>query len=219
MSTISLYPQVSFIVILILSMISILISLTGLIYRTKGSVFRTLTLIIIIFSLMNPKIIAENKIDIPDIVALIIDLSPSQKINDRHLLAQKASKLIEEKLNKNKNIEVRSKTIDEKYSTKIFGELSKLTGDIPRNRIAGAIIITDGQIRRASQKNKDLLSLKVKEIMTLNPISINQDVLAAKALSLMNVKKITSLCVHSKKSKNKTIGIIHIHNILESNIQ
>ena len=80
-------------------------------------------------------------------------------------------------------------------------------------------IITDGQIRRASQKNKNLQSLKVKEIMTLNPISINQDVLAAKALSLMNAKKITSLCVHNKKSKNKTIGIIHIHNILESNIQ
>ena len=80
-------------------------------------------------------------------------------------------------------------------------------------------IITDGQIRRASQKNENLQSLKVKEIMTLNPISINKDVLAAKALSLMNAKKITSLCVHNKKSKNKTIGIIHIHNILESNIQ
>ena len=80
-------------------------------------------------------------------------------------------------------------------------------------------IITDGQIRRASQKNEGLHSLKVKEIMTLNPISINKDVLAAKALSLMNVKKITSLCVHNKKSKNKTIGIIHIHNILEANIQ
>ena len=80
-------------------------------------------------------------------------------------------------------------------------------------------VITDGQIRRASQKNDNLQSLKVKEIMTLNPISINQDMLAAKALSLMNVKKITSLCVHDKKSKNKTIGIIHIHNILEANIQ
>ena len=90
------------------------------------------------------------------------------------------------------------------------------------NKKLGILIvrnITDGQIRRASQKNEILHSLKVKEIMTLNPISINKDVLAAKALSLMNVKKITSLCVHNKKSKNKTIGIIHIHNILESNIQ
>mgnify|MGYP000175643113 CR=1 FL=1 len=79
-------------------------------------------------------------------------------------------------------------------------------------------IITDGQIRRASQKNTALQDLTVKKVMTSNPVSVNTDVLAAKALSLMNSKKITSLCVHSKKNKKKTIGIIHIHNILEANI-
>ena len=79
-------------------------------------------------------------------------------------------------------------------------------------------IITDGQIRRASQKNKDLQGLTVKKVMTLNPVSVNADMLAAKALSLMNLRKITSLCVHSKKNTKKTIGIIHIHNILEANI-
>ena len=79
-------------------------------------------------------------------------------------------------------------------------------------------IITDGQIRRASQKNKDLQDLTVSKVMTLNPVSVNADMLAAKALSLMNFKKITSLCVHSKKNKKKTIGIIHIHSILETNI-
>ena len=79
-------------------------------------------------------------------------------------------------------------------------------------------IITDGQIRRESQKNKNLQGLTVKKVMTLNPVSVNADMLAAKALSLMNFKKITSLCVHSKKNQKKTIGIIHIHNILETNI-
>ena len=79
-------------------------------------------------------------------------------------------------------------------------------------------IITDGQIRRSSQKNKDLQNLTVSKVMTLNPVSVNADMLAAKALSLMNFKKITSLCVHSKKNQKKTIGIIHIHNILETNI-
>ncbi len=54
--------------------------------------------------------------------------------------------------------------------------------------------------------------------MTKNPISINKDVLAAKALSVMNTKKITSLCVHSNKNKHKTIGIVHIHHILQFNI-
>ena len=79
-------------------------------------------------------------------------------------------------------------------------------------------IITDGQIRRFNQKNSNLHSLKAKDIMTKNPISINKDELAAKALSLMNSKKITALCVFEKRNKSKTIGVIHIHNILNSNI-
>ena len=80
-------------------------------------------------------------------------------------------------------------------------------------------IITDGQIRRVNEKKGNLNNLKVKNVMTKNPISVDKEVLAVKALSLMNSKRITSLCVHKNKAKNKTIGIIHIHNILENNIQ
>ena len=78
-------------------------------------------------------------------------------------------------------------------------------------------IITDGQIRRFYETNSDLQNLTVKKVMTLNPISISQDTLAEKALSIMNLKKITSLCVNN--SKNKTVGIIHIHHILNVDIQ
>ena len=80
-------------------------------------------------------------------------------------------------------------------------------------------IITDGQIRRINEKKGNLDLLKVKNVMTKNPISVDKEVLAAKALSLMNSKRITSLCVHKNKSRNKTVGVIHIHNILENNIQ
>ena len=79
-------------------------------------------------------------------------------------------------------------------------------------------IITDGQIRRFNQKKIDIQNMKVKEIMTKNPISVDKNILAAKALSLMNSNKITSLCVYEKKNKFKTIGVIHVHNILQSNI-
>ena len=79
-------------------------------------------------------------------------------------------------------------------------------------------IITDGQIRRFNQRKSNLYEMSVKEIMTKNPVSIDKDSLAVKALRLMNEKKITSLCVHAKKNKNKTIGILHIHTLLESSI-
>ena len=86
-----------------------------------------------------------------------------------------------------------------------------------KNKTTG--IITDGQIRRKSETRESIRKLKVKDVMTKNPISINAEVLAAKALSLMNLKRITFLCVHRKNQKNKTIGVLHIHNILENNIQ
>ena len=79
-------------------------------------------------------------------------------------------------------------------------------------------VITDGQIRRFNQSKVDLPSLKVIDVMTKNPVCIDKNALAVKALALMNGKKITSLCVYDKKNKYKTIGILHIHNILESNI-
>jgi arabinose-5-phosphate isomerase len=79
-------------------------------------------------------------------------------------------------------------------------------------------IITDGQLRRFNQKNLSLHSKKAMDIMTKNPVGVDKDMLAAKALAVMNSKKITSLCVYNKKDKLKTIGIIHVHNILQSNI-
>ena len=79
-------------------------------------------------------------------------------------------------------------------------------------------IITDGQIRRFNEKIENLFNLSAKQIMTKNPISIDKDSLAVKALGLMNEKKITSLCVHNKKNKLKTIGILHIHTLLKSSI-
>ena len=90
---------------------------------------------------------------------------------------------------------------------------------IVQNKMKKTIgIVTDGQIRRFNQKKLNLLSMKVKEIMTKNPVSVEKNSLAAKALALMNTKKITSLCVYDQKNKYKTIGVVHIHNILQSNI-
>jgi arabinose-5-phosphate isomerase len=79
-------------------------------------------------------------------------------------------------------------------------------------------IITDGQIRRFNKQNTNIHLMNANQIMTKTPISINKNALAAKALSLMNNKKITSLCVHSEKNKFKTIGVLHIHDVLKHNI-
>ena len=82
-------------------------------------------------------------------------------------------------------------------------------------------IVTDGDLRREIKNysnNKNLF-----KFMTKNPLTVNEDMPASKALSIMNDKKITSLLVVSnkdyKKSNKILKGIIHIHFLLQSGIK
>ena len=95
--------------------------------------------------------------------------------------------------------------------------LKKLGVLIARNRKLNTTgIYTDGDIKRTIQKNIDINKNKIKFFMTKNPISIDKDTLAAKALNIMNEKKITCYVFNIKPKKSKTIGIVHVHNILLS---
>ena len=165
----------------------------------------------------------------------IVQLSIGDALAVATMKYKKFGKLDFKKFHPSGNLSIKLKTVEDLMITgkkiPIINENLKMKKalNIITNKKLGVLIvknskgsttgiITDGQIRRASQKNKDLQDLTVSKVMTLNPVSVNADMLAAKALSLMNFKKITSLCVHSKKNQKKTIGIIHIHNILETNI-
>ena len=89
---------------------------------------------------------------------------------------------------------------------------------IRNNRNYTTGILTDGDLKRINNIKFSFKDLKLKKVMKKRPISVDKDMLAAQALSIMNNKKITSLCVHQNNKKNKTIGFIHIHNILNANI-
>ena len=94
----------------------------------------------------------------------------------------------------------------------------KLGVAIVRNKKKETIgIFTDGDIKRSIQNKENFKNLRIKAFMTRKPISVDKDILAAKAIAIMNEKKITSLCVHKKINKKKTIGIIHIHNLISMN--
>lgn len=84
-----------------------------------------------------------------------------------------------------------------------------------REKILG--IITDGDVRRGVQKwGKQFFEMKASDIMTVAPKSIDEDELAAVALSIMQKYSITSLVVPSKEGVLR--GIIHIHDILKKGI-
>jgi arabinose-5-phosphate isomerase len=109
-----------------------------------------------------------------------------------------------------------NKTIDEGLRVTNIKKLGVLIAINNQKVTTG--IFTDGDIKRALQKKIITKKSIIKKFMTKNPISIEKDTLAAKALNIMNENKITSLCVYKNRNTKKTIGIIHIHNILSSNI-
>ncbi len=107
---------------------------------------------------------------------------------------------------KGKQIPFVSENIKMDFALKIISE--KKLGLLVIKNIKGLTsgIIVDGDIKRAIKRNKDIQKLAIKNVMTRNPISIEENTLAVKALALMNNKKITSLCVHNNKNKKKLLA-------------
>ena len=62
----------------------------------------------------------------------------------------------------------------------------------------------------------DIDNLKIKSLMIKNPFSVEKNTLASEVLAQMNKRKITNACVHSKGNNQKTIGVLHIHDLLNN---
>jgi len=163
-----------------------------------------------------------NQLSIGDSLAVAtmskkkVDKKDFKKFHPSGSLGAKLKTVEDLMLTKNK-IPFISENSSMQQALKVITQKNLGTLIVKNNKGKTTGIITDGTIRRANEKNKNFQKLPVRKIMTKNPISIDKEMLAEKALSIMNHKKITSLCVND--NKNKTIGILHIHNILDAKIQ
>ena len=77
-------------------------------------------------------------------------------------------------------------------------------------------VFTDGDLKRLIKKRNNIENLKIKNFMSKNPFSVDENTLASDVLSQMNRRKITSVCIYNKENKKKTIGILHIHNLIDN---
>ena len=94
-------------------------------------------------------------------------------------------------------------------SSKMYGA----TAVLDKNIVVG--IITDGDIRRVLNQNKNPMNLKVNEIMVKNPKFVSGDMLGSEALNLMNKSKITQLLVIDDGNYK---GMIHMHELLKAGL-
>ena len=129
---------------------AVLIAALLVIARSRGALVRAIALGLMVLALANPSLTREDRDPIPSVAAVIVDKSPSQDFGDRNAQTQEALKQLTERLKRIPGLEVRvaeaGQADGENDGTKLFGALSSALSDVPPDRIAGAIMITDGRV-------------------------------------------------------------------------
>ena len=129
---------------------AVLISIMLLLARSRGAAMRALALGLMVLALANPSLTREDRDPIPSVVAVIVDKSPSQDFGDRNAQTQAARATLVERLKHIPGLEVRvaeaGAADGETDGTRLFSALSATLADVPPDRVAGAILITDGRV-------------------------------------------------------------------------
>ncbi|MCH8858181.1 MAG: hypothetical protein IID54_01225 [Proteobacteria bacterium] len=125
---------------------ALLILIYSLWRGASGAFARLFALAIILGALANPMIVNEMREGLDDVVALVIDRSLSQDLGTRSADAERTLSAMRNALSE-MNIEIREAQVrtDAETGTALFGALDAALSQIPADRLAGAIVITDGE--------------------------------------------------------------------------
>jgi hypothetical protein len=117
---------------------------------SRGAWVRAVALALMVLALANPSLTREDRDPIPSVVAVIIDKSPSQDFGNRNEQTEAAQTTLLERLRRIPGLEVRvseaGRADGETDGTRLFSALSSTLADVPPDRVAGAIMITDGRV-------------------------------------------------------------------------
>ena len=143
-------PLVSLPVVWAALAIAIVLAVLLIVSRSRGRYMRTFALALFVLALANPSITREDRDPLTSVAAVIIDKSPSQEFGDRTAQTEAVRARIAEQLGKIPGIEARfveaGQSDGETDGTRLFSALSTALSDVPHDRVAGAIMITDGRV-------------------------------------------------------------------------
>ena len=120
----------------------------GLWRRARGMIWRGAMLALGLLALANPVVIREERQPLEDVAVLLVDRSPSQEIGDRPEQIDEALQELRESLDGLGALELVEATVqgDGQGGTRLFEELGDTLAEIDRSRLAGVMILSDGQV-------------------------------------------------------------------------
>jgi len=152
--SIAFAPLLPWLFIAIVAAIAALPIATGAWRRARGTAFRLLALAVLIGALANPTLVEEERAAIDDVAVVVLDRSQSAHVTDRVEQAEDTADAIAEQIDAMPGVILRRLTIDPDAreadaGTRIFGPLKSLLADVPASRVAGIVIVGDGQVHDA----------------------------------------------------------------------
>jgi hypothetical protein len=137
--------------ILAIGVIALLLIGWAIAKRMRGAALRALALAALVLALANPVANFEDREPVTSVVAIVVDRSPSQMSGDRTARTDAALKALTERIARypafeSRVIEAVTDPDAQSPSTRLFEALASGIRDVPSSRLAGAVMITDGQV-------------------------------------------------------------------------
>ena len=162
-STVSFAPLVAWPVLAALLGIALLPVLLAIARRARGAWLRLLFAAIIGAVLANPSLVSETRTPIRDVALIAVDRSQSQNLGDRTVRADAALAMLRGKLNAFPDLDTRVVDVGADSAvageTDAFGPVEQAVSDVPRDRLAGIILLTDGEVHDVPAHAEDLKTL------------------------------------------------------------
>jgi hypothetical protein len=132
---------------------SVVVAALLLVVRARGGGFRIAAIAILLLALLNPSVVQEEREPQKDVAVLLVDETPSIGLGGRRQQVADAAAKIEARLAElsrtleTRVVRVRHATIaDGAEGSKLIEPLTRALQDVPKGRVAGAILLTDGQV-------------------------------------------------------------------------
>jgi hypothetical protein len=130
--------------------VAFVISLLIVFGRSRGALVRTIALALFVLALANPSITREDRDSLTSVAVVVVDKSPSQEFGDRLKQTEAVRAIVAERLGRIASLEVRfveaGQADGETDGTRLFTVLASALSDIPHDRVAGVLFITDGRV-------------------------------------------------------------------------
>ncbi len=201
--TIAFSPLLPWAAIIAFAAVAVLVLAFGAWRRARGLTWRLLALAVLLLILIDPSLVEEQREAQHDVAAVVVDDSPSMRIGERRKYADDALQSVLDKLKQQKNLDVRvvhagapdPNAALADNGTELYTALTRALSDVPAQRIAGAVMITDGEVHDMPPPDRLAIHAPIHVLLTGQPGEADRRLVVKNAPSFGLVGKDVQLTV------------------------